>query len=446
MIDRIVIINDLSHAKGGASGLALEAAVQLARRGHAVTMLCGSDGNPDLDVEGVEVIALGQDRLLTSNPFTAAVRGLYNHQAGRMVSQWVERRDTPRTVYHVHGWSQILSPALFSALAPVRERTLVHAHDFFFSCPNGAMFDYGRNAPCALKPMSGSCIAATCDRRGRASKVWRVVRQGLQNHALAHAPHLPQLLIHGGMAPYFARSGLTADDMIVLPNPVTPFVGERIQAERNRDVLFVGRIEATKGIDLAAEACRRAGVRLVAAGSGDLLESLARSYPEMLWVGHQTRAQIALLARDARLAVMPSRHIEPFGLAAIEALWSGLPVLSSADALITRDIVMADAGVSIDPRDADVFAAAITSLFSDDVATRRLSENAFTRTGALALTPELWIDALLAAYGAYLDHGRSGLAAAALRWSASGDPTPALPRGGSRRSTATSPATSPGIC
>lgn len=40
MIDRIVIINDLSNAKGGASQLALEAAAQFARRGKSVTLLC----------------------------------------------------------------------------------------------------------------------------------------------------------------------------------------------------------------------------------------------------------------------------------------------------------------------------------------------------------------------------------------------------------------------
>ena len=423
MIDRIVIINDLSYAKGGASALALEAAVQMARRGHAVTVMCGSGGSPALEAEGIEVVGLGQERLLASNPVVAAMRGLYNHAAARMVSRWIEAHDTARTIYHVHGWSQILSPALFAGLAAVRDRTLVHAHDFFFTCPNGAMFDYRRSTPCALKPMSAACIAATCDRRGRASKMWRVARQGIQTRTLAGGTW-PQLLIHHAMADYFTRAGVAGHEMVVLPNPIAPFVDERVAAEQNRDVLFVGRIEATKGVDLAAEACRRAGMRLVAVGTGDMLEPLSRDYPEMLWAGHMTRAQIAPLARRARLAVMPSRHVEPFGLAAVEALWSGLPVLSSADALITGDIVAADAGLAIDPRHLDGFAAILSAMFRDDARTRRMSENARTRTRSLALTPERWIDALLAAYRGYLDEGIAGLAAAARHWSAD-DTSPA---------------------
>lgn len=418
MIDRIVVINDLSHAKGGASQLALESAVEFARRGHAVTLLCGSAGNADLEAQGIEVVALGQDRLLSGNPVTNAVRGLYNRQAARMVSDWIARADTPRTVYHVHGWSQILSPSLFEALVPVRERTLMHAHDFFLTCPNGAMFDFRKSTPCPLTPMSTACLTTACDRRNRLSKVWRVARQGLQDRAMAAGRLPPQLLIHGGMAAYFARSGLTPADMVVLPNPVQPFIDTRVPAERNRDVLFVGRMEATKGIDLAAEACRRAGVRLVAAGDGAMLDELRARYPEMAWVGRKTREQIGELALHARIAVMPSRHIEPFGLSAVEALWSGVPVLSSAQSLIAPDIASAGAGHSIDPLDIDGFAAALRGIFADDTGTRRMSENARNRTGALALAPERWIDALLSAYAGYLDGGRPGLHLAAREWAA----------------------------
>lgn len=414
MIDRIVVINDLSQPRGGASQLALESAVQFARRGHRVTLICGSADDPALAADGIEVVALGQERLLEGNRAVAALRGLYNRPAATMVRSWIERNDTPRTIYHVHGWSQILSPALFHGLLPVKERTLVHAHDFFLTCPNGAMFHFGKDAPCPATPMSATCIASACDRRGKASKAWRVARHGIQNAVLANFP-MPALLIHSGMKRYFARSGMAAQDMAVVPNPVRAFVPRRVPAEENRIVLFVGRLEATKGIDLAAEACRRAGVRLVAVGAGAMCLDLARRYPEMDWVGRRDHAGIGALAAQARVAVMPSRHIEPFGLAAVEALWSGLPVIASADSLLAPDIVNAGAGIALDPRDLDRFAAELRALFDDDARTRRMSMNAHTRTFHLALGPEQWIATLLDAYAGYLDAGRLGLAAAVRR-------------------------------
>lgn len=414
MIDRIVIINDLSNAKGGASQLALEAAAQFARRGKSVTLLCGSTGNRDLEAEGIEVVALGHGRLLEGSRAKAMVHGLYNRPAAAMVADWIARKDTARTVYHVHGWSQILSPALFSALRPVRERVLVHAHDFFFTCPNGAMFHFGRDAPCAATPMSAACLTSACDRRGTVSKAWRSARQGIQNRVLGATPP-PLLLIHGGMAPYFARSGLSDGDMAVVPNPVVPWIPERIPAEENRSVLFVGRMEATKGIDLAAEACRRAGVRLTAIGDGEMLADLRHRYPEMAWIGRRKPSEVGQFARHARVAVMPSRHIEPFGLAAVEALWSGLPVITSRDALIAPDIVAAGAGLSVDPRDVSAFAAALSVIFADDARAREMSENAHRQTRSLAMPPEAWIDALLDGYTGLLDGGRAGLLAAIRR-------------------------------
>ena len=421
MIGRIVVINDLSTAKGGASLLAVESARQFAARGYRVTLLCGDRGNPALEADGIEVVALGQGRLLDGNPLTTALRGIWNHAAKAMVAGWIAANDTPDTVYHVHGWSQILSPALFAALAPVGGRVVMTAHDFFLTCPNGAMFDYRAAAPCPLTPMSGACVMRDCDRRGRAFKLWRLARQAVQERQLRASGRPPQLLIHADMAPFFNRSGLGEGDMAALPNPVVAYADHRIAAERNRDVLYVGRIEETKGVDLAAAACRMVGVRLVAAGDGAQLPALRHEYPEMEWAGRQDRAGIARLAATARMLVMPSRYMEPFGLVAVEALWSGLPVLACEHSLLAGDIVAAGAGLAIDPRDTRAFAAAIAGLRDDDRLTRAMSKSAFAHTRHLALTPDRWIDALLDAYAALLAGGPGALFAASAEWAGQSD-------------------------
>jgi len=414
MIDRIVVINDLSRPQGGASLLAVQSTQGLAERGHRVTMITG-DAKPNEPVERVDYVSLGQQRLLASRAL-APLRGIYNGAARALVSDWIERNDTPGTIYHIHGWSQILSPALFDALARVRGRVVMTAHDFFLTCPNGAIYDYVASEPCARRPMSMACVTARCDRRNHLHKLWRTTRHAVLRHFLDGGPIPPQFLIHAGMKAYFERSGLGEKDMVVLPNPVTPYCSERVHAEANRDVLFVGRMEATKGIDLAAEACRQAGARLVAVGDGAMLDRLRSQYPEMNFVGRLVQAEIAGAASAARMLLMPSRHMEPFGLTAVEALWSGLPVLTSHHALIAPDIERAGAGLPVDPRDTAGFAAAIKRLLRDDQLTRRMSVAAFEGTAHLALEPAAWIDALLAAYRAILAGGREDLHRAAAEW------------------------------
>ncbi|MFD2135378.1 glycosyltransferase [Novosphingobium resinovorum] len=92
------------------------------------------------------------------------------------------------------------------------------------------------------------------------------------------------------------------------------------------------------------------------------------------------------------MLVMPSRYPEPFGLVAIEATWSGLPVILAETALLAQDIVDRGAGISVDPRDTSGFAAAIRRLMQDDRATREMSEAGYAKTRVLALTPKLWLD------------------------------------------------------
>ncbi|WBH17105.1 glycosyltransferase [Sphingomonas radiodurans] len=115
-------------------------------------------------------------------------------------------------------------------------------------------------------------------------------------------------------------------------------------------------------------------------------------------MGRRGPAEIADYARRARLLVMPSRYPEPFGLVAVEALWSGLPVIATETAFLADDIVAAGAGLAVEPRDTDAFAEAIRTFFVDDARCRQASVAAFKDTRAVALSPDAWAERLIAGY------------------------------------------------
>lgn len=393
MVDRIVQINDLSDPKGGASKLAVLAACELRRRGHSVTFITGDRGNgADLLDAGVDVVALGDDRLLASGALKAMTNGLWNRRAHAMVRDWIARHDSPGTTYQLHGWSQILSPAVFSALAPVRDRLLIAAHDFFLACPNGAYALLKTGEVCPHRPLGLNCLTTGCDRDGPVRKAWRCVRQGIVRAAYRPTTSPPVLAIHGSMREFLGRAGIPAENVVTLPNPVEPYTSYRIEAEANRELLFVGRLEETKGADLAAAAAAACGAALTVVGEGPLADRIRAIHPGANLVGRRTPAEIVAFARKARALVMPSRYPEPFGLVAMEAAWSGLPVILAETALISGDLVDADAGIAIDPRDTPAFASAIDTLMQNDNLARQMSEAAFGNTRSLALTVGDWID------------------------------------------------------
>lgn len=397
---RIVIVNDTSLARGGATVLALMAARALVARGHEVIWLCGDSGdNPEFAALGIEVVALG-DRALLDNPRSrAALSGIHNKAARALVADFVATRDTPETVYHVHSWAQILSPSLFAALAPVAGRSLIHAHDMFLACPNGVFMDYKRDEVCTRTPLSAACIVTNCDKRSYAHKLWRVARQRALWRALTPFDAWGGILVlHPAMKSRLARAGFAEAGMFTVRNPVQPYTRQRIAAEANKGVAYVGRLEADKGVGELAAAAVRTGVPLTLVGDGPMRAALA-GHPNVRITGWVDSAGIGAHVAGARALVMPSRHPEPFALVIAEAAASGLPVLVSGTALMAQEVADAGLGLSFDifaPGSLDAALAQIMAL--PDAEVRMMSERGFSGEAALGLTPDGWIDALEAQY------------------------------------------------
>lgn len=345
--DRVVIISDFARARGGASKLALLLAHCLQGRKLAVTVFSG-DQDTAGSTPGISFAGVAGATLLEQRKAAAALNGIWNRDARAALSKLIQTTDTPATIYHVHGFLQTLSPAIFAALEPVRARVVIHAHDYFLACPNGAFFDYRSGTECARTPLSAACVFRHCDKRSYAQKIWRVVRQAVQNRAARRVlTRARVVLLHAAMQPYLERTGKRGRiSACVIRNPAQPFLTDRPAPEKQRNFLFVGDIHAYKGVFVLAEAARKAQVPLCFAGEGVDRKRLQMQYPEVQFAGWQDKEGLAALAARARAVVVPSLGPEPFGLTLVEAVACGLPVIVSDSALIAAEIEAAGAGLA----------------------------------------------------------------------------------------------------
>lgn len=400
-LDRVVVIDDYSAARGGATTLSLLCARLLRDLGIPVTYICGDDGaNADLRALGATIVALGGRDLLNAKRVMAAFTGIHNVNAARMIAAWIKANDTPNTTYHVHGWSKILSPAIFSSLAPVASRCVVHAHDFFAACPNGAYFDYQAQRICPHRPLGAACLATACDKRSYPQKLWRVVRGANVQRLLRGEKKFGRIvLLHEKMQSYFLRAGYSASRTKTIRNPVALLSSERVKAEDNDEFFFIGRLDEEKGIEDALAATKRAGVRLCVIGDGPLMGKVSASGPHVRTLGWLSHDEISQAIRSARALVMPSRYPEPFGLVAIEAARSGVPVILSKDAFLTEEMTGAGIALSCDTGDEEAFSDVlmrVREMPKEEI--RQMSERAFQSSSRLALTNDEWRAALLAEY------------------------------------------------
>ncbi len=92
--------------------------------------------------------------------------------------------------------------------------------------------------------------------------------------------------------------------------------------ERSDYALFMGRLIDRKGYHIAADVCKRLGIRLKVAGEGT-----PPVYGEYVGVvGPEERAE---LFSKAQFSFMPSLYLEPFGAVQIESMFCGTPVLTT---------------------------------------------------------------------------------------------------------------------
>jgi glycosyltransferase involved in cell wall biosynthesis len=390
-IERVVVIHDFASPEGGAGVLAIQAAQEYHRRGIPVTYFAGATGGGGEGLDGIDLVGLQAARLLDTSPARAILQGFHNRAAHNRLRDWIAENDTDRTVYHLHNWSQILSPAIFTALAGVEDRLVVTCHDFFNICPNGGFTDFPLSRPCELKPLSLRCLASQCDRRSSLHKYWRVARQVHLNRLTRPARSKATFtFLHDRMQAKFEKNGFSARRIVTIPNPVEPWSPARIPAEHNREFLFVGRLGSDKGADLAVDACASAGVPLTLVGGGELEERLRAAGGELRLAGWCSRTEILDHASRARALIVPSRVVEPFGLVIVEAAMSGLPVLVSDRAYLAGDSQRLGFGQSFDPAEPQSLTELVTKVATDDAAVARMSGNGFVRAGELALSVPEW--------------------------------------------------------
>jgi glycosyltransferase involved in cell wall biosynthesis len=298
-------------------------------------------------------------------------------------------RDTGARVVHAHNVHPAFGWRALAAARGAGARVVLHLHQYRLVCAIGVCFTrgqdctrcHGRNTLPGLRlncrGSRGEALAY-----GAALALWqrRLVAQAdavvvpsvfarerlrelgaplSRSRVHVLAPALPRLAGDTGAGGEGPLSSDTA-----APGAAHPVRG------RGGYALVVSRLAPEKGIDVAIEACRIAGMPLVIAGEGPERAALGEraSGADVRFAGHVADAELAGLRAGASVALVPSRSAETFGLTAAEAMAAGVPVVASRVGALPELI---DAGGLVEPDDAAALAEAMRRLAADPAAGQR---------------------------------------------------------------------------
>lgn len=156
--------------------------------------------------------------------------------------------------------------------------------------------------------------------------------------------------------------------------------------ERTVTVLFVGRLSPDKGVDTLVEALDIAlreepGLRARIAGDGPLAGAVRRALAphvaaeRVTLLGHVPWEAMPAEYRSADLLLFPS-PTETQGLAALEAMAAGLPVVAARAGALPEVVRDGVSGITAAPGDAGALARAVLLLARDPALRRRLGAGA----------------------------------------------------------------------
>ncbi len=187
-----------------------------------------------------------------------------------------------------------------------------------------------------------------------------------------------------------AISQAIADDLqrpcVITPNPYRDASFRLIPGvERNRDLVFLGRLVSDKGVDLLLRALRdvrREGsapsLTIIGAGPEEqALKALAHDLDlgnQVEFAGEKSGDELAMLLNQHRIMVVPSRWAEPFGVVALEGIACGCAVIGSEDGGLKE--AMGLCGITFKNGDQTSLVAALELLLGD-----RVLEESLRRAG-----------------------------------------------------------------
>jgi glycosyltransferase involved in cell wall biosynthesis len=236
-------------------------------------------------------------------------------------------------VVHAHNVQPTLGWRALAAARRAGARVVLHLHQYRLVCATGVCFTRGAECTRCHGPNTLPGVRLNC--RGS----------------------LPEALAYGASLALWQRRMVAQADAVIVPSRYArerlrelgaPLRWERVHvlAPPLRALgapavasdppvggyaLVVSRLSPEKGVDVAIDACRMAGIALVVAGDGPERAALERGADDgaVRFVGQVDDIELAALRAGAAIALAPSRSGETFGLAAAEAMAAGLPVAAS---------------------------------------------------------------------------------------------------------------------
>jgi glycosyltransferase involved in cell wall biosynthesis len=334
---------------------------------------------------------------------------------GGLVPTWTASREPDHAVPALRAWDPdviymhgVADAALEQALLDVAPSVLF-AHSYYGTCISGTKTVQTPATRGCTRTFGPSCLLQYYPRRcGGWSPLTMMRRYSLQQARLSRFDAYASIVVASRhMAEEYGRH-VAESKVRVVPLPIeSPHpVPVRRRRATGWQLLYLGRLEASKGADIALEAAARAAgallapVHLQVTGAGSLHDTLAaravalmRAQPmlQVTFTGWLDAHLVTAALDQSDLLLVPSRWPEPFGMVGVEAGLRGVPSVGFGVGGIPEWLIDGVTGrlVPEGPAATQRFADAIVASLRDESTLARMRDHGRAKAGRFSMDAHL---------------------------------------------------------
>ena len=342
-----------AYAYGGVVRAVEGMATSLAARGHEITVLTTDALDQSARYRGPAEEIVDGVRVLRRANVSPMMRGRFNLSTPRSMKKTAEAIMSSIDVVHVHEFRTLENLLVTPVAAALKKPIVLSPHGTISRSTGRGRFKRGWDR------LLGSAVAQRIDQVVALAESEKTEVQDLWGQFGRR--RIPTRFT-------IVPNGIWSEDFTRLPSAGP--IRQRFGLEDAPTVLYLGRLQQRKGVDVLVQAFQRADVshsRLLIVGPDEgmlpTIQALAEGDPRIICTGY--------LGGDERLAAVAAGDIfalpaigEGLSMAVLEAMAAAIPVVLSPGCNMP-EVIPAGAGFVVEAR-ADSFAEKLRILLSDD--------------------------------------------------------------------------------
>ena len=260
---------------------------------------------------------------------------LFNIRTYREICSLIDKEKID--VIHVHNTVALISPAVYIAGINRGVPVVQTIHNFRLICPNGVCYIKDHVCERCVKHGLKAALLYNCYRDSKLQTFVCALTMKIQRILLTYRSIYYICLTEFNKSKLLTLKQIKEESIYIKPNFTTMEAKRIPTSERKRQIVYAGRIEKIKGVDVLLQGWMKLGSnapKLVICGSGEL-EDWCHEYIEnnelenVEMIGQITNAEAKKLVGESMAIIYPTQWYEGFPMAVAEAYTMGTPILAS---------------------------------------------------------------------------------------------------------------------